>query len=75
MAPFSMERPDAAQPWFLANTDTDFVRATEQSGAEPWYCLTGRNHDHYACNGWPIHTLPDRNAPEKVCSITAEVLP
>lgn len=66
--------PEAERLWFLAEADTDLVRAVELPGAEAWYCLTGRNHDRYACIGGPIRTVPDRQGLEKVWSITAEAM-
>lgn len=66
--------PDLSAIWFLAETDTDLVRAVEHPGAQGWYCLTGRAHDRYACIGGPIVTMPDRQGLERVWSITAEAL-
>ena len=66
--------PDLGALWFLAETDTDLVRAVEQAGAEGSYCVTGRNHDRYACLHGSIRTVPDRQGLEKVWSITAEAL-
>lgn len=64
---------DLSALWFLAEADTDLVRAVE-GGAEAWYCLTGRAHDRYACIGGPIRTVPDRQGLERVWSITAEAM-
>lgn len=66
--------PGAGTLWFLAETDTDLVRAVEASGAQAFYCLTGRNHDRYACLSGAIRTVPDRQGLERVWSITAEAL-
>jgi len=66
--------PDPGTLWFLAGTDTDLVRAVESPGARAFYCLTGRNHDRYACLSGPIRTVPDRQGLERVWSVTAEAL-
>lgn len=64
--------PDSGRLWFLAETDTDFVRACEGSRAEAVYCLTGRNHDVHACLTGLIRTVPDRQGLQHAWSITAE---
>lgn len=69
-----LTQTDGAALWFLAETDSDLVRACEAAEAEAFYCLTGRNHDRYACLAGPIRTVPDRQGLQNVWSITAEAL-
>ncbi len=59
--------------WFLAEADSDLVKAIGPS-ADAVYGLTGRNHDLHACLTGPVRQAPDRRGLERVWSITAEAL-
>lgn len=63
--------PSSPELWFLAEPDSDLVKAIDGS-ATATYCLTGRNHDLHACLTGPVRLAPDRRGLERVWSISAE---
>lgn len=65
--------PSTPELWFLAEPDSDLVKAIEGSSTAS-YCFTGRNHDLHACLSGPVRLAPDRRGLERVWSISAEAL-
>lgn len=65
--------PSSPELWFLAEPDSDLVKAIE-GPATAAYCFTGRNHDLHACLTGPVRLAPDRRGLERVWSISAEAL-
>ncbi|AWB50510.1 hypothetical protein HYN69_18010 (plasmid) [Gemmobacter aquarius] len=65
--------PSSPELWFLAEPDSDLVKAIEGSSTAA-YCVTGRNHDLHACLTGPVRLAPDRRGLERVWSISAEAM-